>query len=70
MRCADYEAERRTKIEAMPRVRFVCGRGWEYGPGCFNIGIYWDKNPDPADGEVLYRRQFLLCWYYRIWIRR
>lgn len=55
---AEVAAMRRANIEAMPRVRFVCGRDWYSDQ--FHIGLYWGKNLDASEGDLVYLRRFVL----------
>jgi len=59
----------RAWIEAMPRVRFVWHRCLDRMDNSKVIGVMWSKNSSALMGEVLYRRSFLLHYYFR-WERR
>lgn len=49
-------------VAAMPRVKLVCGRNWWHWPGRhYEIGAYWDANPWPRFGELIYRRKWIIC---------
>ncbi len=50
----------RARIEAMPRVRFLCGRNWYYGPHEYELGVLWGKNLEAAEGDMVYQREFVL----------
>ncbi len=66
------EARRQDKmarIAAMPRVQFFWCRDWMRQFGSM-IGVYWDKDPCPPDGNVIYRRWFLLRYNFSIRIDR
>ena len=56
----DYAPEHRQKIAAMPRIRFVCGRDWYWGPDSYAIGFYWGKNLYANEGECVYSHAFVL----------
>lgn len=55
---------RRVRILAMPRVRFVCGHDWQRSADTFQLGFLWHKNPNAPLGENIYQRQFLLRWRF------
>lgn len=61
--------DRRTGIAAMPRLKFFCGRDWLRPFGSM-IGIYWDKDPDPPEGNLIYRRWLLLRYSFSLRIDR
>jgi hypothetical protein len=50
------------QVMALPRVKFVCGRDW-LRMGQWEIGFYWDANPWPRLGELIYRRRFIFRIY-------
>lgn len=58
------------EIERQPRVKIVFGRMCGYGPDTFEFGAYWDKDPVPIEGNMLYRRRFVLRVQFRAWVGR
>lgn len=50
-------------VMAMPRVKFVCGRDWLYGPSVWQIGFMWDADPWPRLGALIYRKRFIFRIY-------
>jgi hypothetical protein len=58
-------SKRRSQIAALPRVKFVCGRDWAYGPEGYKIGVMWRRNFDAGEGEMVYSKRWLLCLRWR-----
>lgn len=59
------------RLAKLPNYRFVCGRDW-HGPESYQFGVYWGKRLDAQQGELVYRKYFILRWtfYFRMWIER
>lgn len=58
------------RIAAMPPIRFICERDVRYGPDTYAIGLVWSKNPDPPEGEYIYRRRLILRLTFRLSLER
>ncbi|PWT72138.1 MAG: hypothetical protein C5B60_09930 [Chloroflexi bacterium] len=64
------DAERAATIKAMPRIRFFCGRDWCHGPDTFHLGVWWGKDANAGEGELVYQHWLTLRWRFRIWWSR
>jgi hypothetical protein len=53
------------RIEAMPRVLFLCGRDWYGGPDDYVLGVFWGKRQEGIPFASAYRRG----WSVRLKIR-
>lgn len=68
---AHRENDRRDRIAALPRVRFLWFEpDFNYDRGERMTGFMWDKHNDAEEGELVYRRQFLICTAFRFLIER
>lgn len=61
--------DRLARIAAMPRIKFVWDYDWVRQLG-YMIGFYWDKDPDPLEGNFIYRRWFLIRYNFSIRLDR
>jgi len=52
------------RVAALPRVKFVWRRSWN-GPDSYEVGVYCGKCPNPQQGEIIYRRWFVLEYQFR-----
>lgn len=58
------------RIADMPRIKFIFGKDWRYSPWCYSIGVMWDKNLCPLEGEYIYRRRFVLHLTFHLSIEK
>ncbi len=66
----DYDQTMRSRVEAMPRWRFVCERDWIVGPSDYAVGFLWDRKLDAQPGEFVYRRRLLLRFAFKMQLER
>lgn len=48
------------QVARLPRVKFVCGRDWLRMGHNYEIGFWWDRDPWPRLGALIYRRRFII----------
>lgn len=56
----------RDRAKRMPRVKFVWGRDWLTGPDIRQVGVYWAKNTNAAECEIIYQRWLLVRWVFAV----
>lgn len=64
------ENARRDRIAARPRVWFLFFERNLSKEGYRSIGVKWDKDPNPDEGCMIYRRSFVIHIAFKVWLER
>lgn len=64
------KADQDARLAAMPRIKFLFGKDWGYGPWCYAFGVMWDKDPAPKEGAYIYRRRIILHMTFHLSLER
>lgn len=63
---ATEEQRRRSHIENMPSIHFVCGRDWMRGPHHYEFGVMWGRDRDAPIGADVYCRRLVVRWQFAV----
>lgn len=55
--------------ERAPARWWQCGKDWSRGFDAYVIGLWWDPDPEPIEGQEVYRRWLAVRWRWRFTLR-